>query len=775
VSADLGTGSTFGLYRIESLLGRGGMSVVYLAEDTRLGRRVAIKVLSAELAADDAFRSRFVRESQLAAGLEHPNIVPVYEAGEAEGQLFIAMRYVRGTDLRTLLTREGPFDPDRTIALLRPVAAALDAAHRRGLVHRDVKPANILIANDEGEEHVYLSDFGLSKHTSSRSGLTKTGTFMGTVDYVAPEQIQGHDVDGRTDGYSLACVLFECLTAKVPFAKDSDVATLFGHIQDPPPRVTQARESLPREIDEVIAQGMAKNPDDRPQTATALIDRAARALGSPSGPKEAPSVPAAPTILAPPPPAPGWATGAAPPASAPGTAPPVSAPGTAPPVPSTASAPPPTRGGSNNARLIAIFGAAGLVIAAILVIVGLTLSGDDGGPVVPAPSPASPTPAPPIEAANASAVTIPNDGTANPYPAPIEVSGATGTISGITVTLTGFSHAFPEDVDVLLVGPSGANAVLMADVGGGNRVRDLTLTFDDAAGVGLPDRGLISSGTFVPSLGTDRGGGSCCDFQGGAPAPSPPFGTALSVFEGTDPNGAWNLFVFDDSASDAGQIAGGWSLVLETGEAGAVSPAPATGATGPTGATLDVVLQDDFSDPASGWDVFEDRLSSGGYVDGAYQLGVEGSFRVIGDFNTSSEELASLGDVRVEVTARLLTNSRDALYGLACRAATPDRYYYFLIGGNGKFFIGENDADGASNFDVGVTPSVERGRAPNRIAIECADSPEGVTLRMFVNGIAVNTLLDTEDTISTGAAGFVVESGQARADAAFDDFLVARL
>ncbi|MGZ8567272.1 MAG: serine/threonine-protein kinase, partial [Actinomycetota bacterium] len=440
MSADLGAGSTFGLYRIESLLGRGGMSVVYLAEDTRLGRRVAIKVLSAELAADDAFRSRFVRESQLAAGLEHPNIVPVYEAGEAEGQLFIAMRYVRGTDLRTLLTREGPFDPDRTIALLRPVAAALDAAHRRGLVHRDVKPANILIATDEGEEHVYLSDFGLSKHTSSRSGLTKTGTFMGTVDYVAPEQIQGHDVDGRTDGYSLACVLFECLTAKVPFAKDSDVATLFGHIQDPPPRVTQARESLPSEIDEVMAQGMAKNPDDRPQTATALIDRAARALGAPSGPKEAPSIPAAPTVLAPPP-APGWAASTAPPETGPGTVPPFTSP---------AADQPSKRGGSSNARLIAIFGAAGVAIAAILVVVGLSLSGDGDGPG-PSPSPVSPTPPPPIEAANANAITISDVGTATLYPAPIEVAGATDTVSGLTVTLTGFSHVFPEDVDVLLV------------------------------------------------------------------------------------------------------------------------------------------------------------------------------------------------------------------------------------------------------------------------------------------------------------------------------------
>jgi len=575
VSADLGAGSTFGLYRIESLLGRGGMSVVYLAEDTRLGRRVAIKVLSAELAADDAFRSRFVRESQLAAGLEHPNIVPVYEAGEAEGQLFIAMRYVRGTDLRTLLTREGPFDPDRTIALLRPVAAALDAAHRRGLVHRDVKPANILIATDEGEEHVYLSDFGLSKHTSSRSGLTKTGTFMGTVDYVAPEQIQGHDVDGRTDGYSLACVLFECLTAKVPFAKDSDVATLFGHIQDPPPRVTQARESLPSEIDEVMAQGMAKNPDDRPQTATALIDRAARALGAPSGPKEAPSIPAAPTVLAPPP-APGWAAATAPPETGPATVPPFTSP---------ATEPPSKRGGSSNARLIAIFGAAGVAIAAILVVVGLSLGNGDGPG--PSPSPTSPTPPAPIEIANTNAITIPADGSANPYPSSIEVAGATDTITALTVTLNGVSHAFPEDVDVLLVGPTGANAVLLADVGGRNSVEDLTLTFDEAATAALPDAGRISSGTFLPTVGTRRGTGACCDFQGGAPAPSPPYGTALSVFEGTDPNGEWNLFVFDDSADDAGQIAQGWSLLIETGGGdGTAEPSPTEPTVAPSPAVV---------------------------------------------------------------------------------------------------------------------------------------------------------------------------------------------
>ena len=182
MTTSLGAGDAFGNYTIDSVLGRGGMSVVFLAEDHRLGRQVAIKVLAEELAEDESFRTRFIRESQLAAGLEHPNIVPVYEAGEQDGHLFIAMRYVRGTDLGTVILRDGPLSFPRMVALIRPVAGALDTAHRRGLVHRDVKPANILVAVDEGEELPYLADFGLTKHTTSKSGLTKTGTFMGTVD-----------------------------------------------------------------------------------------------------------------------------------------------------------------------------------------------------------------------------------------------------------------------------------------------------------------------------------------------------------------------------------------------------------------------------------------------------------------------------------------------------------------------------------------------------------------------------------------------------------------
>ena len=201
-------------YRIERLLGRGGMSSVYLAEHLRLHRKVALKLMAPELADDDRFRERFLRESQLAASLDHPNVVPVYDADESGGVLYIAMRYVEGTDLRELLRRSSPLPPARAVAIVGQAAAGLDAAHRRGLVHRDVKPGNILIGEDD---HVYVSDFGLTKQASSQSGLTATGQLVGTVDYVAPEQIQGEPVDGRADVYALACVLYETLVGAKPF------------------------------------------------------------------------------------------------------------------------------------------------------------------------------------------------------------------------------------------------------------------------------------------------------------------------------------------------------------------------------------------------------------------------------------------------------------------------------------------------------------------------------------------------------------------------------
>ena len=268
---DTRVGSVLAGYRIERLLGRGGMSSVYLAEHLRLQRKVALKLMAPELADDERFRERFLRESQLAASLDHPNVVPVYDADEADGVLYIAMRYVEGDDLRGLLRRDSPLPPARALAIVGQAATGLDAAHRRGLVHRDVKPGNILIGEDD---HAYVSDFGLTKQASSQSGLTATGQLVGTVDYVAPNEIQGQPVDGRTDVYALTCVLYEALVGSKPFENDTEVATIWAHLQDPPPAPSAARPELQTGIDDVIARGMAKRPDERYATCRELVGAA---------------------------------------------------------------------------------------------------------------------------------------------------------------------------------------------------------------------------------------------------------------------------------------------------------------------------------------------------------------------------------------------------------------------------------------------------------------------------------------------------------------------
>jgi YVTN family beta-propeller protein len=274
MSTDAPVGTEVAGYRIERLLGRGGMSVVYLAEHLRLGRNVALKLLAPELAHDDRFRERFLRESKLAASIDHPNVIPIYDADEADGALYIAMRYVSGTDLRQLLAEEGKLEPRRALSIVGQVAAALDAAHARGLVHRDVKPGNILVA---AEEHVYLSDFGLTKQASSHSGLTQTGQLVGTLDYVAPEQIEGREVDGRSDVYSLGWVLYECLAGAKPFARDTEVAVLWAHMHEVPPKTGDAA------VDAVLTRAMAKSPGDRYATAGELAADARRASGISTG------------------------------------------------------------------------------------------------------------------------------------------------------------------------------------------------------------------------------------------------------------------------------------------------------------------------------------------------------------------------------------------------------------------------------------------------------------------------------------------------------------
>src|SRR5919197_986695 len=278
VVAEARIGTMLAGYRIERVLGRGGMSVVYLAHDPRLKRNVALKLLSPELADDEAFRARLLRESQLAASLDHPNVVPVYESGEVDGLLYIAMRFVPGTDLRALLRVEGGLAPQRALTLVEQVASALDAAHERGLVHRDVKPSNILLTGKPEHEHCYLADFGLSTSTSDRS-VADPGKIVGTIDYVAPEQIRGGDVDGRADVYSLACLLYECLVGDVPFRRPSDVAVIYAHLEEPLPKAAERAPTLPGALDAVLQRGTAKLPDERWQTCAALVEGARSALG----------------------------------------------------------------------------------------------------------------------------------------------------------------------------------------------------------------------------------------------------------------------------------------------------------------------------------------------------------------------------------------------------------------------------------------------------------------------------------------------------------------
>jgi len=301
--AEFVSGARFGGYVIEGIAGRGGMGVVYRARQVRPSRIVALKVISPALAGDSGFRERFARESEIAASIEHSNVIPVYEVGEESQRLFIATRYVQGTDLDRMIAAEGRLVPRKAVQILAQLTAALDAAHARGLVHRDVKPANVLIAGESGADHVYLTDFGLAKLARS-GGPTRTGMFVGTLHYAAPEQFEGGRVDARTDVYAAGCVLYNMLTGSAPFPRDSEAAVIWAHLSAGPPSVLEAAPTLPVEFDAVIARAMAKNPDDRypsagdlgrdalaaadRQRATILersvaVGRAAPAAGSPAG------------------------------------------------------------------------------------------------------------------------------------------------------------------------------------------------------------------------------------------------------------------------------------------------------------------------------------------------------------------------------------------------------------------------------------------------------------------------------------------------------------
>lgn len=255
-------------YYIEDIVGKGGMAVVYLALDPRLSRRVALKILNPVLSVDERFRQRFVLESRTVASIEHPNIIPIYEANaDADGVLYIAMRYVDGLDLRRLLYENGPLSVGQANQIFAQVAAALDAAHAHDLIHRDVKPANILLAGD----HVYLTDFGITKHRTSISGLTQTDQFIGTPRYMSPEQINKEHIDGRCDQYALACVIYEALSGRLPFERDNDIALLWAHLADRPVPLSHVRPELPPEVDAVMMRALSKSPEQRYPSCTTFV------------------------------------------------------------------------------------------------------------------------------------------------------------------------------------------------------------------------------------------------------------------------------------------------------------------------------------------------------------------------------------------------------------------------------------------------------------------------------------------------------------------------
>ena len=276
--ARLERGTELGGYRIEEQIGAGGMGIVYRVTNVALNRIYALKVLAPELAEDEQFRGRFQREMRIAASLDHPNVVRIHYAGEQEGFLFLAMDYIHGEDLRQLILRDGALDPGRAVELLSQIASALDAAHSKGLVHRDIKPGNVLLTIRDGEERAYLTDFGLAKRSDTLAELTVTGSVVGTADYMSPEQVTGDPSDARSDIYSLGCVFFQMLTGKVPYEREKTLATMFAHVHDPlPPLESPLADSYP-EFTPVLERAMAKRPDDRYLSAGDLARDATAAL-----------------------------------------------------------------------------------------------------------------------------------------------------------------------------------------------------------------------------------------------------------------------------------------------------------------------------------------------------------------------------------------------------------------------------------------------------------------------------------------------------------------
>lgn len=445
------------------------------------------------------------------------------------------------------------------------------------------------------------------------------------------------------------------------------------------------------------------------------------------------------------------------------------------------TAPPPPGGGGPNTRLIAIVAGAVVVVAAVVVAVFVMGGGDEPGPgpsptasgsaASPSPSASeSPVPLEPTIVTNTSSIAFADEAASSLYPSVIEVAGFEGTVGDVSVTLHGLSHQFPEDVDVLVVGPGGQAVGLMSDVGGSNEAIDLEITFDDEASGILSDEGPLASGIVVPSSGVE-GAGTCCGFQGVAPAPAPPYESALSVFDGTDPNGEWSLYVYDDAAGDTGTLSGGWSLRIAP--PGAPEPT-LTGPTGATGATGSVAFQDDFSDPSSGWGVFDDADAAAGYADGSYVIETREPRGVTGYVR---DDFADLGDARVTVTTAVQTDVPLLYYGVVCRTTEDGAYYGAFLTTDGFYQFIRNDGTGLEFLRGALVESINRGAAVNQMELTCVGGTDGdeISLTLIVNGEAVSEYSEFVDPSLSGTGGFgflVVSDESVPATVAFDDLIV---
>jgi serine/threonine-protein kinase len=693
VNSDPLIGRELAGYRIEEFIGRGGMGVVYRAEHVMLGRKDAIKLLASELSTDTAFRERFLRESRIAAGMDHPNVIPIFHAGEVDGLLYLAMRYVQGSDLRTHLEQRGQLTLEETVAVVEQVASALDAAHERGLVHRDVKPANILISHSG---HVYLTDFGIAKHTRTRGGLTKPGSFLGTLDYAAPEQIEGKQIDGRADQYALGCVLYHCLAGVAPYEKDSDVQLIYAHLLERAPPVTSRRPRLPPGVDAVLDRALAKKRDDRYLTCGELASALESALEGATDEASA-AARAAPTRAARrPEPA---AEAAAAPPRVPAQAPERPPPPEPPEPPARAPAQPFWR------RLPVLVAAGGALLVGIAVAIALAVAGGGSGGA--------------RKAAEKRLLALVPTGVRSSCvrlgaPAPAE-AGVTCKSRGQGVSYYGFASRSALENYYAGIVPSGY-------VRNRGSCADLPLVGERAYRTGGKTVGRIFC--------------------------------ALAASGGTAKIG-WT----DDRVRIAARATrgDGNQRALYSWWAASGGPLGAAGAktvprrTAPVSAGA-VLFADSLSRSSTGLPPAANKVMHTAYVGGGYEAVVERPNKAALPSTVLLTPPLSFGDVEVQVDAKVVSAAGGYSFGVTCRSRSKAQYR-LEVQSDGEFLITRaNKVLNHKSFGRAVLGST------NRVHGYCSGGGNGpVRLRLTLKGKAL-TATDKSPLRASGAVGLVAES-----------------